>query len=180
MILWRITAAKVDVTFLGSMDMYPQLLAYKEQGIAAIRQMPAAGAILQEQLLAWEQIELGRIQQDPTLIWSGNERLLRVEQEVVLQGGAYAANPAYWSALTNASIFGSYLAPMPSPIPGDDSVFQTFRTEDPSVPDDASIGNFDARWAWITSKQLPAIKTWSDANQQLDVARLLVGGYKSR
>jgi len=163
------------------MDMYPQLLAYKEQGIAAIRQMRAAGAILQEQLLAWEQIELGRIQQEQNLIWSGNERLLRVEQEVVLQGGAYAANPVYWSSLTDASVPGvGYLAPMPSPIPGDDSVFQTFRNEDPAVPDNASIGDFSARWAWITSKQLPAIKVWCAANPNVDIQTLLNGGYKSR
>ncbi len=69
---------------------------------------------------------------------------------------------------------------MPSPIPGDDSTFQSFCDEDPDVADDASIGDFNARWAWITQEQLPAYKVWSAANQEIDVPWLLNGGYKER
>lgn len=48
------------------------------------------------------------------------------------------------------------------------------------VVDYGTIADFDDRWAWITQKQLPAYKLWSDANQGIDVQRLLNGGYKKR
>jgi hypothetical protein len=67
-----------------------------------------------------------------------------------------------------------------SPIPGDASAFQGFRnnTDAADVPDDASIGDFLARWAWIIRRQLPAYTTWSAANPTIDIPKLLRGGYK--
>ncbi len=98
--------------------------------------------------------------------------------EVTLQNGAYAADLPYWHNLTNHA--NPFVPSMPSPIPGDNTTFQSFRAADPNVTNDASIGEFEARWAWITRKQLPAYKVWSDANQAIDVAWLLNGEYKKR
>jgi hypothetical protein len=162
-------------------DMYRQMLAYRDGGgITAIRAMWANREIDQAQLDAWDDIAWGQQSGNQNFVWAGNERLLRFEQEVTLQNGAYAADPKFWYDLTNAWTPLGYLAEMPSPIPGDASVFQTFRTQYADVPDDASIGNFDARWAWIIRKQLPAYKTWSAANRTIDVRLLLNGGYKQR
>jgi len=46
------------------------------------------------------------------------------------------------------------------------------------VPDDASMGNFAARWAWIIRRQPPAYKSWSAANPTIDIDKLLRGDYK--
>ena len=71
------------------------------------------------------------------------------------------------------------------PIPGDDSTFQSFRSM-PNLKDQngapiapgVSVGDFNARWAWIIQKQLPAYQRWSAANPAIDVRTLLAGGYK--
>jgi len=162
-------------------DMYRQLLAYQTGGIAAIRQMQQNQEINQVQLLAWEKIAQGQQARDQQLVWDGNEALLKFEQEVTLQNGAYAANLPYWADLTNAyaPLYG-YLAPISSPIPGDDSVFQTSRGRFPNLPPGASIGDFGARWSWIEFQQLPAYMAWSGANPAIDVNKLLNNGYKKR
>ena len=93
-------------------------------------------------------------------MWNGNQDLLEFEQRVTLQNGAYAADLPYWRNLTNTRL------PIPSaysPIPGDASTFQSFRTADDAadIPDDASIGDLPSRWAWILRRQLPAYIGWS-------------------
>ena len=111
------------------------------------------------------------------MVWDGNQDLLKFEQQVTLQGGAYAADLAYWKDITNTWIPVPYIT---SPIPGDTSTFQSFRADPDAadVPDDASIGDFGARWAWIVRRQLPAYQTWSAANPTIDIPKLLRGGYK--
>jgi len=164
------------------MDMYPQMLAYHEGGIDAIQQMRTNFEIEESQLVAWGKIAQG----SPQSVWQGNTELLDFEQRVTLQNGAYAANQAYWAQLTSASMpVTGLVAPMPSPIPGDNRTFQQFRVDEnqdgtDDVSDTASIGDFSARWAWITQKQLPAYQAWSGANNRIDVKKLLDGGYKQR
>jgi len=162
-------------------DMYRQLLAYQSGGIAAIRQMQQNREIDPAQLQAWETIAQGQQAGNQQLVWDGNETLLNFEQKVTLQNGAYAANLPYWADLTNAyaPVYG-YLAPISSPIPGDDSVFQTSRGRFPNMPPGASIGDFAARWSWIEFQQLPAYVAWSGANPAIDVNKLLNNGYKKR
>lgn len=60
------------------------------------------------------------------------------------------------------------------------SVFQDWRRSlvATDIPDDASIGDFEARWAWIERQQLPAYQDWSNANATIDIAKLLRGDYK--
>mgnify|MGYP001139180556 CR=1 FL=1 len=75
--------------------------------------------------------------------------------------------------------------PLSSPIPGDDSTFQSFRAtagvkdeDDKPIAPDIGIGNFAARWAWIMQKQYPVYQAWSNANQTIIIKKLLSGGYK--
>mgnify|MGYP001031795084 CR=1 FL=1 len=75
--------------------------------------------------------------------------------------------------------------PLSSPIPGDDSTFQSFRAkagvmdeDDKPIAPDVSIGDFNARWAWIVQEQLKYYRPWSDAHQIIDIKMLLSGGYK--
>jgi hypothetical protein len=161
------------------MDMYPQMLAYRDGGgLAAVQKMLNNKEISQAQFTAWQQIDQGRTAGNQQLVWDGNQGLLKFEQEVTLQGGAYAADLPYWSDVTNTS--NPFIPSLTSPIPGDDSTFQTFReaADAADVPDDASIGDFAARWAWIVRRQLPAYQTWSAANSVIDIKKLLSGGYK--
>jgi hypothetical protein len=67
---------------------------------------------------------------------------------------------------------------MTTPIPGNYSSFQAYRSEDPTVPDDASFSEVNARLAWFDAKLLPAWKVWRAANPgEIVVSRLLRGGY---
>ena len=160
------------------MDMYPQMLAYKSEGIDALRQMVDNREIGVTQFRAWEEIDFARRLGTADQVWHGNQVLLKYEQENTLQLGAYAENLAYWRQITNT--WNPGIPSLTSPIPGDTDTFQTFRRKDDAadIPDDASIGDFDARWAWIIRRQLPAYRPWSDANPAIDIPKLLRGGYK--
>ena len=164
------------------MDMYPQMLAYKSGGLASIQEMLNNNEIKPPQFTAWQQIDQGRIG-NLQQVWDGNQGLLKFEQQVTLQTGAYAADLPYWKNVTNT--LNWFIPAISSPIPGDDSTFQTFRAQagvkdqngDPIAPD-VSLGNFNARWAWIMQKQLPTYKPWSVTNPLIDIPKLLSGGYK--
>jgi hypothetical protein len=49
----------------------------------------------------------------------------------------------------------------------------------PQISDDASIADFNARWAWTVNRLLPAWQVWDINNWAIgfDVKRLLNGGY---
>lgn len=118
------------------------------------------------------------VQQGRQLVWKGN-----FEQQVTAQSSAYARSLAYWKAFTNTQIPG--IPALTSPIPGDNSTFQTFRAtanvKDQNgnpIASDVSIGDFNARWAWIMQNQMPAYMTWSAAHPEIDPDTLLRGGYK--
>jgi hypothetical protein len=160
------------------MDMYPQMLAYRSGRMTKIQDMLNDGSIRKFQFDAWQQINQGQTGGNLDLVWDGNQGLLKFEQQVTLQRGAYAADPAYWKTLTNH--WNWFVPPVYSPIPSDPSTFQSFRidTDAADVPDDASIGEFNARWAWIVRRQLWVYRmNWS--HPTIDIKKLLSGGYKS-
>jgi len=175
---------------MGNMDIfmniYPQMLAYKSGGMAAIQGMLTGNDISRVQFNAWQKIADGQQTGNQQLVWDGNIGLLDSEQRVIAQNGAYAAHPAYWVNVTNSLLVPLGAIPaLTSPIPGDPSSFQTFRATPGVVDEDGrpisstvGINDFNARWAWIIQRQMPAYKTWSNATPQIDVKLLLKGGYK--
>ncbi len=62
------------------------------------------------------------------------------------QTGVYATYLGFWENVTNT--WNILVPPISSPIPGVDSIFQSFRVDPDAadVADDASIGDFGARW----------------------------------
>ena len=158
------------------MDMYPQMLAYQSGQLNAINQMAESNEISPAQLRGWQLIDAGRTNPVQVQIWNGNRILVQYEQQVTLQEGAYNADLAYWNNVTNT--WNLLVPAISSPIPGYTSTFQQFRAQSPIVPDDASIGDYQARWTWILLRQLPAyMNTWSPNNLQINIQKLLSGGY---
>ncbi len=173
------------------MDMYPQMLAYKSGAMTEIQKMLDNNQIQLAQFQAWQQISQGQQTGNQQLVWDGNQALLRYEQRFTLQNGAYIADLAYFNKVTNSQIplTNTQIPMIPaltSPIPGDDSTFQSFRAttnvkdqDGNPIASNVSVGDFNARWAWIIQKQLPVYQnTWSVANPTIDVRKLLSGGYK--
>ncbi|PJF39424.1 MAG: hypothetical protein CUN54_08745 [Phototrophicales bacterium] len=114
------------------------------------------------------------------LIWEGNRRLLRFEQEDVLQEAIYNGNSALWKlAEFDLSVdFDSEGIParytINSPVPGTSAPF-------PSLT--GNFSNFDDRWEWITSSILPDWRAYESnpdnigfINEQLgDICNLPIG-----
>ncbi len=128
-------------------DIYWQHLAYQHGGMDAIRRAHQEGAITQDVLRAWEQIDAGARTGNADQVWEGNKGLLRYEQEVTLQQGVYDPSRRIYQRLS--SEITGLVQPLTSPIPGDPVTFQEF------VPG-GDIGDFNDRWRWIEDSMLPA------------------------
>ncbi|MFN9367371.1 MAG: DUF2515 family protein [Planctomycetia bacterium] len=179
-------------------DVYKQALAYNKRstGLEELDRMLKAGELRDErQLRAWRDIHLG-VFGDPANnilpsqddVDKGVRLLVQVEQDTTLQEVLNKDLPL-WKAATdnlgtwfenNAARIGWQwrLFLMISPLPGNYSSFQAYRSEDPTVPDDASFSDVNARLAWFDAKLFPAWKAWRVANPgEIVVSRLLRGGY---
>ena len=156
-------------------DLYPQHLAFQAGGLAEIQKLLDAGLINQGQRDAWKQISDGLSQANKELVWNGNEALLKFEQQITLQTKVYDVAADYFKDLTNTN--NPFIPAMRSPIPGDNVSFQDFRETDADVPDDASIGDFSARWEWIIDRILVGWRNWDETNGLIDIDKLLKGGY---
>jgi hypothetical protein len=90
------------------------------------------------------------------LIWQGNRKLLKYEQEVVLQVQVYDRSRDIWPVISDD---------VPSPIPEHGVKFIDY------VPG-GDIGSFKDRWKWIEESMLPA---WTalEINKPAKVASLL-------
>lgn len=171
------------------MDMYPQMLAYREGGLAEIDAMQEHGEIkFQDQVDAWASIDEGVRMNNAGKVWEGVLLQLRVEQGKTLQA-ILDRDPELWRKATQAQ-------DLTSPIPGDDSTFQQYCEIDPFVPDDLSFGDGrtfgdpnggpfargTARYLWFKNRMVPAWKdggdSWRKLNGLIDVNKLLNGGYK--
>ena len=179
-------------------DVYKQALAYNRSsdGLKELDRMLKARELRSErQLEAWKAIHLGvfgdpaeNILPDQEKVDAGVRLLVQVEQDTTLQEVLNKDLPL-WKAATdnlgtwierNAARIGWQwrLFLMTTPIPGNYSSFQAYRSEDPTVPDDASFSEVNARLAWFDAKLLPAWKVWRAANPgEIVVSRLLRGGY---
>lgn len=134
-------------------DIFWQHLAYEHGGIEAIRGIHAEGAISNDLLQAWEQIDAGTRAGNADQVWEGNQGLLRYEQEVTLQQGVYDQNRHIYQRLSSG--ITGLVQPLSSPIPGDPSTFQDY------VPG-GDIGDFNDRWRWIEDSMLPAWRARED------------------
>jgi hypothetical protein len=178
-------------------DVYKQASYNKTSaGLQELDRMLKAGELRDDrQLEAWEAIHLGvfgdrekSIPPDQAKVAAGVRLLFQVEQDTTLQEVLKKDLPL-WKAATdnlgtwfenNAARIGWQwrLFLMISPIPGNYSSFQAYRSQDPTVPDDASFSDVNARLAWFDAKLLPAWKVWRAANPgEIVVSRLLRGGY---
>ena len=123
-------------------DLAWQHQAYREGGIAALREAQARGELSTELLDAWSKINSG----DPAQVDAGNRALLRREQETVLQ-------PFYkliQDIPDNDSIPESMSEEARSPIPGGKK-FQ-------EVVEDGDITTFADRWKWLEKDMIPAFE----------------------
>lgn len=126
-------------------DIYWQHIAYEHGGLEAIEQAWDEGAISREVYDGWHRIDEGRRTGDEDLIWEGNRDLLFYEQRYVLQEGVYDHARSEFTWLSSQLV--GIIAPLESPIPGDDSTFQDIGGD---------LGVFDDRWTWIDGWILPA------------------------
>ena len=149
------------------LDMYPQMLAYQAGGLANITAMKATGQINRDQLDAWTDIDNGIKASDPNKIWEGNTLIAKVEQMVTLQAVLNKDLPL-WNSVTYFRANPYYIE---SPMPGDNSRFQTF------LPG-TSFGNGWARFRWFEAKMVPAWQTWRKTNNGIVLKTLFNGGYK--
>lgn len=131
-------------------DIYWQHLAYQQCGIADIEKAYEDGEIPPLVLEAWRDIDEGKKTGNQDKIWEGNRKLLRYEQQTVLQQGVYDNNPKMWKTLSG-SLVSTFVQKIESPLPGDPNSFQDFVKG-------GNIGNFNDRWKWIDQSMLPKWK----------------------
>ncbi len=166
-LLQRDVAAVFDALGAGNLavfvDIYWQHLAYELAGLPEFERIHAAGELSVAALAAWRLIDAGRVAADDTLIWEGNLQLLYIEQKEVLQPAVYDTQPRLWRDI---SLW------IESPLLGQ---HETFGAWAPS----ATIGNFEARWRWISTRLVPrwqALATTQAARVEEVLERRLLGG----
>jgi hypothetical protein len=120
-------------------DIYWQLMAYEQGGLAEIDRIFRAGRLDRRAFRGWQQIDAGRRTQNQELVWRGNTTLLYFEQKEVLQPAVYDRNRALWKEIAGW---------VPSPIPSHRETFEDFSRG-------GNIGDFAQRWAWIEQSMLP-------------------------
>lgn len=154
-------------------DLMPQHLAFETAGLVEILALPFVAAAQKQ---GWTSIDNGLNTQNSNLVWQGNNRLLEHEQNIVLQNSIYNQSLHFWDTLSNS--WNPVIPPIASPIPGHNVTFQDYRPTNPNIPNNASIANAQARWAWIINSVVPAWMQWSNNHQgALQAATLLSGGY---
>lgn len=126
-------------------DIFWQHVAYRDSGLAALKDARQAGEIPQRVLDAWTTIDVGVQKAQIDDVWTGNAMLLMYEQEEVLQKQIYDAKEVkkLWPAIS---------PDVPTPIPGHGVSFVGH------VPE-GNIGVFNDRWSWIFDSMLPAWRT---------------------
>lgn len=75
---------------------------------------------------------------------------------------------------------GLFVPEFSSVVPGHDLTFQEYRLQDPDVADNASAGDFAARWEFLANEKpktpqsvFDAWKNWSNMNGEIDVLKVL-------
>lgn len=173
-------------------DVYPQFLAYKSGGLAAIQAMGQLVAPLQ--LQGWNAIDAGlKAAGGPNTqgIWAGNEDLLQYEQQNILQTKVYNPYPKLWASVSSyaPNLFGRQGPPgsiLVSPIPGNGGSFGAIVTPTLQAGQQLNIADVNQRWLWITDPvgpndpnggQLANYQTWAANNNSIDYDKLMDGGY---
>jgi hypothetical protein len=134
-------------------DIYWQHLAYERAGLAEVEAIAAAEGLDPQVVDGWRQIDAGRRQGRADMVWQGNNALLQFEQQRVLQPGVYDGDPALWQRLAGW---------IPSPIPTQLETFENYAPHD-------NIGDFAARWRWISERMMPRWQELSDtAGERVD------------
>lgn len=160
--LWPSEAATVFTQLCAGnrlvfVDIYWQHLAYQRAGLAEIEGIAAAEGLDPQVLEGWRQIDAGRRLGRADLVWQGNTALLEFEQHRVLQPGVYDLDPALWQRLAGW---------IPSPIPTHLETFECYAPSD-------NIGEFAARWRWITERMMPRWQELSDGAAERVDRRLM-------
>lgn len=138
-------------------DIYWQHLAYQRAGLAEIEAIAAAEGMDAQVLDGWRVLDEGRRAGRAELIWQGNTALLEFEQRQVLQPGVYDLDPALWQRIAGW---------IPSPIPSQLETFEAYAPAD-------NIGDFVARWRWITERMMPRWQELSDSGGERVDRRLM-------
>ena len=156
------------------MDMYPQGLAYKTGGLAAINQMLAAGQITPQQQNAWSKIDQGVNTNSQALIKQGVQSIAQVEQTVTLQA-IVNRDTALWDAA--ASLSSQTLFPIVSGVPGDKLGFTAWCTLNANIVGaNYSFSSGNDRYQWFLDI-FPAYLAWRTTNPTINLTTLLNGGY---
>jgi hypothetical protein len=115
-------------------DLYWQHLAFQKCGLQEVL------GHVDETLLreGWQLIDNGKNNHNQELVWDGNAKLLRYEQETTLQNRVYNVDRGLWTNISNKNRIYSFLD-----VP--ELAKRSFATALPS----GDIGKFEDRWAWI-------------------------------
>lgn len=126
-------------------DIFWQHVAYRDAGLATLKDARQANEIPQRVLDAWTMTEGGVRKKEIDDVWVGNALLLMYEQQEILQTKIYDAKEVkeLWPAIS---------PDVPTPIPGHGVTFASH------VPN-GNIGVFNDRWKWIFDSMLPAWQT---------------------
>ena len=126
-------------------DIFWQHVAYRDAGLATLKDARQATEIPQRVLDAWSMIDGGVRKKEIDDVWMGNALLLMYEQQEILQTKIYDAKEVkkLWPAIS---------PDVPTPIPGHGVTFASY------VPN-GNIGVFADRWKWIFDSMLPAWRT---------------------
>jgi hypothetical protein len=142
-----------------------QHLAYDTRGLKELMRISRTQElpITDAEVDAWRQIDAGRLARADRpdgatssaadeFVWGGAERLLRYEQEMVLQPRVYDYDRDVWKEFSRVAF---------SPIPGDAHEFI-------DLSPDGTLSDFDQRWDWVSNSMLPAWRNL-DANDRRTV-----------
>ena len=143
-------------------DIYWQFLAYKKGGMAEMGRLLQNGDIPHDMYLAWQLIDLGTRNNDPSAVSAGNKKILEHEQNVTLKEAIYDDSTyADW-----ANYLGSR-AEFTSPVPGDPNGFQT-------VVPNGKLAKTADRWKWIDKSVWPAWQKYEKMHKG-DIRRSMDG-----
>jgi hypothetical protein len=126
-------------------DILWQHVAYRDAGLATLKDARQASEIPQRVLDAWSMVDGGVRKKELDDVWMGNALLLMYEQQEILQTKIYDAKEVkdLWPAIS---------PDVPTPVPGHGVTFASY------VPN-GNIGLFADRWKWIFDSMLPAWRT---------------------
>ena len=129
-------------------DLAYQFVAYRASGIGAIEHLREIDNIPQSILVSWTKIDDGYRSNDTSLIHTGNQELLRREQNVILAPTYVTLNN-----LASGSVSFMFSKLAKNPIAGGPDF-------DAVVPG-GNIAVFTDRWNWISDPEQGMWKLWS-------------------